>query len=645
MPEPRSTEQTRRRWINLGEGVAVVGLIISGLALWNSWSKDDRPSVVVERARAIPLALRGRVESDGKQLAIVPVEPGHALDSLALAVPGKSPIDLGSDPMLATTTIEPLLADAEHKGTGAISVMLDARYIEAGTTRRATGRYRIAYRWVGGGLLHGPSIRFTGLTRASQVHWPAHLNTVLLIVAEFGVLVRALLHPHRDPASRLAWVIVIIVAPVVGMVLYLLLGEARVSRSRKERGRAIDAGLPRPPADPETIAALAATYYDAPFGLARTINGLGPTAGNRVTLARDSNQAIDAMVADIDAATDHVHACFYIWLDDTNGLKIKQALIRAAERDVTVRVLADALGSRAMIRSAHWRDMQAVGVHLKAALPVGNLLWTMIRGRVDLRNHRKLLVTDGKVAWCGSQNAADPEFRVKPHYAPWVDVMTRWNGPVVRDWQFLFVSDWMGERGEDLSAMLEGPSAPADGPTIAQVVGTGPTLAYAAMTACFTELIHSARDELVITTPYFVPDDPLLYALLSAARRGVRTVLILPGRNDSRIVAAASRSHYAALLKAGVALYEYRCGLLHAKTMIVDRKIGLVGSANLDRRSFELNFENNILFADADVAAAIRARQDEWLADSELVTDQQVAATSIPARLWQNILAMFGPLL
>lgn len=159
------------------------------------------------------------------------------------------------------------------------------------------------------------------------------------------------------------------------------------------------------------------------------------------------------------------------------------------------------------------------------------------------------------------------------------------------------------------------------------------------------ELIHSSREELVITTPYFVPDEPLLYALLSAARRGVRTVLILPAKNDSRVVAAASRSHYADLLKARVELYEYHCGLLHPKTMIVDGKVGLVGSANLDRRSFELNFENNILFADETLAAQIRVRQNEWLVDSRRVTLEQVAATPILARLWQNALAMFGPLL
>jgi cardiolipin synthase len=165
------------------------------------------------------------------------------------------------------------------------------------------------------------------------------------------------------------------------------------------------------------------------------------------------------------------------------------------------------------------------------------------------------------------------------------------------------------------------------------------------MTACFTSLIHSARRELVITTPYFVPDEQLICALLDAARRGVATTMILPQRNDSRIVANASRSYYDEMIAAGVRLYEYRPGLLHAKTMVVDGKVALIGSANLDRRSFELNFENNILFADEDFVGEIRARQDAYLAESDPVTAADVEKASMARRLWQNLLATLSPLL
>jgi cardiolipin synthase len=476
---------------------------------------------------------------------------------------------------------------------------------------------------------------------------PVHLIvTALVVVAELAVLLRAILRPHREPASRLAWVIIILVAPIIGTIAYLLLGETRVRRRRF--GELVDKGLPRPASDAALIRRIDRSNHGAPFALARTVNGIGPTAGNNATLAADSDSAIDSMVADVDSAQRHVHLTTYIWLEDGNGLKMKAALIRAAKRGIEVRVLADALGSRHFIHSDHWRDLIASGAEMRPALPFGDPFRILLRGRIDLRNHRKSLVIDNRVAWVGSQNLADPEFRVKPRFAPWVDIMTRWEGPVALHCQFLFVSDWMGEGGNDISPCLaELPpeqSRPA-GKIVAQVIGTGPIFAYDAMPTCFSELIHSAREELAVTTPYFVPDGQLLYALLAAARRGVRVILVFPKRNDSRFVAAASRSYYADLLKAGAQIFEFRPGLLHAKTMVVDRRVALIGSANLDLRSFELNFENNILFSDPDFAAAIRARQDEFIAQSDAVTAAEVERFKIARRLWQNSLAMLSPLL
>jgi cardiolipin synthase len=223
--------------------------------------------------------------------------------------------------------------------------------------------------------------------------------------------------------------------------------------------------------------------------------------------------------------------------------------------------------------------------------------------------------------------------------------MSRWEGPVARHCQYLFVSDWIAEGGDDISALLSAPPPRQQGGIVAQVLGTGPTAEFDAMPACFSELIHSAREELVVTTPYFIPDEQLLFALTSAGRRGVRTLMLFPKRNDSRIVAGASRSYYKDLIDAGVEIYEFRPGLLHAKTMVVDRCLGLIGSANLDRRSFELNFENNILFDDRTFADELRTRQDEYLAQCDRVTRDDVAHYGIVLRLWQNLLATVSPLL
>jgi cardiolipin synthase A/B len=471
------------------------------------------------------------------------------------------------------------------------------------------------------------------------------IGSAVIVVADAATIMRALLRPHREPASRLAWIIAVLALPIVGVLLYLLLGEARISTGRRSRGRAINARLPRPAGNYECSAEKVGGAHWAPFALAKTVNHLEPTCDNSARLAADSNGAIEDMIADIDASRETVHGCFYIWLTDNNGLKLKDAFIRAAGRGVQVRLLADALGSRRLIRSDDWKGMGDSGCEIRVALPVGNPLWTAIRGRVDLRNHRKLLIVDNRIAWCGSQNAADPEFRIKPRYAPWVDIMSRWEGAVALQCQYLFVSDWIAEHGDDISGLLAQSPAGSDGSIVAQVLGTGPTAEFDAMPACFSELIHSAREELVVTTPYFIPDEQLLFALTSAGRRGVRTVILFPKRNDNWIVAAASRSYYKDLIDAGAEIFEFRPGLLHAKTMVVDRSVGLIGSANLDRRSFELNFENNILFEDRAFACELRARQDEYLAQCDRVTREDVARYGIGPRLWQNLLATLSPML
>jgi cardiolipin synthase len=476
------------------------------------------------------------------------------------------------------------------------------------------------------------------------VNWGA-ISTVAIVAADAATIARALLRPHREPASRLAWIIAVLALPIGGVILYLLLGETRISGKRRERGKDVESRLPRPPGNHECDGADSCAAHWAPFALARTVNDLGPTSGNSARLARDSYTAIDEMIADVDAARKSVHGCFYIWLSDHNGVKLRDAFIRAAQRGVKVRLLADALGSRRLIHSEHWTEMRESGCDVRVALPVGNPLWTQTRGRVDLRNHRKLMVVDNRSAWCGSQNCADPEFRIKARYAPWIDIMSRWEGPVALHCQYLFVSDWISEGGDDISALLSEPLPEGHGSVVGQVLGTGPTAEFAAMPGCFSELIHCAREELVVTTPYFIPDEQLLFALTSAARRCVRTVMLFPKRNDNWIVAAASRSYYKDLIDAGAEIYEFRPGLLHAKTMVVDRRIGLIGSANLDRRSFELNFENNILFDDPTFAREVRTRQDEYLAQCDRVSRDEVANYRMARRLWQNLLATLSPML
>ena len=475
------------------------------------------------------------------------------------------------------------------------------------------------------------------------------LWTVLLFLIHLAFVARAILRPHREPASRVAWVLVIVILPGVGILAYILVGETNIGRRRAARLREVLARLPSaaetPGAQAEQLQPAIPDRYAPLFRVGQSVNGFEPVGGNQARLMADSNASIESMVTDIDAAREHVHLTFYIWLPDHNGIKMVEALKRAAARKVTCRAMVDGLGSRILLASEHWKGMQDAGVHVATALPIGNLLLRPLRGRIDLRNHRKILVIDNQVTYCGSQNCADPEFRIKAKYAPWVDAMIRFEGPIARQNQHLFISDWMAQVNEDLTGLLRQPLPPGEPGFTAQVIGTGPTVRYSAMPEVFETLMYAARRELFITTPYYVPDEAMQAALCASARRGVNTTIIFPAKNDSWITGAASRSYYSELLAAGVRIFEYQGGLLHTKSLTLDGEMTLIGSANMDRRSLELNYENNILFHDPGLTGEMRRRQDFYRAQSHPVTAETVACWPLTRRLWNNSIAMLGPVL
>ena len=484
------------------------------------------------------------------------------------------------------------------------------------------------------------------------------LWAVLLFVAHLITVARALTRANRTPAARVAWVATIMLLPIGGVLAYLLLGETSIGRGRFERLSRTAAALRLPPQMSAAAPANAAEHAAPLLDLGRSINGFDAVGGNRITLLGDAQApasepmrnpkaAMDVLIADIGQARRHVHIAFYIWLDYDTGTRVAQAVAAAAQRGVQCRVMVDALGSRAFHGGPLWRLLAAAGVQLLATLDDVNRIWHVPFSRMDLRDHRKLAVIDNRIGYCGSQNCADPEFRVKARYAPWVDVLLRCQGPVVRQMQCLFLSGWIPEKGEDALVTLpaeEPLERFADG-AVAQVFETGPVTRHNAMSDMFTACMYAARKELLITTPYFVPDEALLRALCAAPRRGVNTTIVLPARNDSWLVANASRSCYADLLACGVAVYTYPLGLLHAKTLTFDGEVALVGSANMDRRSLELNFENNLLVADRAVTASIRQRQLGYLSVSRPLTADDIARWSPLQRLVQNAVGMMAPVL
>lgn len=460
-----------------------------------------------------------------------------------------------------------------------------------------------------------------------------------------AVAIRVLLRQRMAPTARLAWVLVVVVLPVMGIFFYLMFGEVRMRHADRQRMADVRAALShlwdRSPDALETVPDFAA----AAVASARATGGMDPVGGNRLTLLEEGDAALDHVVAAVDAARDHVHLLFYIWLPDHSGTRLAEAAIRAARRGVDCRVIVDDLGSRRLIRSILWGRMQEAGVRCVNAFPIGNPLTGMLLHRLDLRNHRKIAVIDNVVGFTGSRNCADMAFAVKPRFAPWIDILLRIEGPVLRQLQAVFLQDWMSYTGNDLGELLD-MVAPVDEPgQVAQVVASGPDLRRESLSDSIATMIHASRQRLTITTPYYVPDDAIDAAIRSAARRGVSVTMILPERNDSRIVAATSEGFYQGLLKAGVRVMLFRGGLLHAKIVTVDGRMAIAGSANLDRRSFDLNYEVNLLVVDEAFTADLDERQASYIVRSRRLTLAEVDGWGPLRRIRNNTLALAAPLI
>lgn len=472
------------------------------------------------------------------------------------------------------------------------------------------------------------------------------MTVVLVVLLQVTFIIRALLRSGLTPPARLAWVTIISALPGVGIAAYFLFGEIRLQRANRERMREVrNQLLAVQHAAPDLPAQIAGPARPS-FAAGYATSGFTPRDGNRLTLLPEGDAMMEDMFAAIEAAEEHVHVLFYIWLPDTTGTRMAEALCAAARRGVACRVLVDDHGARRLIRSPLWRHMEGAGVALERAAPVGNPLIALLFKRLDLRNHRKIVVVDNRLSWVGSRNCADAAFAIKRRYAPWVDLLMRLEGPAVRQQQAVFLHDWMTHHSEDLSALLSqhGPD-PEVGSVIAQVIASGPDDVYSTPSDTLRAMFYGATERIVVTTPYYVPDHALHVALCSAAERGVKVDLVLPARNDSRIVGAASESLYPDLIRAGVRIHLFEPGLIHSKIVTVDGLYGMIGTANLDHRSFDLNYENSLLFQCADVTAALDERQMSYIARAHPIDSADLARWSLLRRLRNNTVALASPLL
>jgi cardiolipin synthase len=461
-----------------------------------------------------------------------------------------------------------------------------------------------------------------------------------------GLSIRVIM--RRPPVGvSLAWLAVIFSVPFGGAFIYLLFGEKRLGRDRSERIRASISNVAK------WQKALRAQYgaIQRPMDeLAEPLvhqtesaQGFPALLGNQLELLSDYQAVFDRLVADIDAARHTIHIGFYIWHEGGRASDVFDALIRAAHRGVSCRALADAVGSKVFLRSKAARRLRDAGIELTVALPTGAVR-TLV-ARTDLRNHRKIVVIDAVVAYSGSQNLVDPRFfKQDSGVGEWVDALVRIGGPAAMSLDGVFMLDWATENGVSFEAPQLSPAQVHAGSTV-QISPSGPDLQPEAIHRLLLSAIYGARRELVMTTPYFVPDDAILTALMTAAQRGVAVTLIVPARNDSFLVRHASVAHYDDLMASGVKIALFNGGLLHTKSLTIDGEISVFGSVNLDMRSLWLNFEISLLVYDADFTHGLRSLQASYLQASDWVDLDVWRRRPASSRFMANTCRLLAPLL
>src|SRR5215208_967983 len=442
-----------------------------------------------------------------------------------------------------------------------------------------------------------------------------------------GILALFIIPANRKPSEATAWLLLIFLAPILGAILFLLLGNPKLSKWRREQQRAMNERIKDLAEEAEQIPDLAPVIdppvparYEPLVNLITQLTGMPSMAGNTVELMPDYAGAVDRIVQDIDAAKRFVHLEYFMFANDKIGAPVIDALVRARERGVVCRVLIDHLGNLGY-HGPVLKKLAAAGIPVQQMLPVKPFdnQWN----RMDLRNHRKIVVVDGKVGYTGSQNFVEDTYHKRGNIRKgihYLELVARVTGPVVRELNAAFITDWYSET-EELLDERTAPEmrvrTPVTGDALCQVLPSGPGFEHNNNLMFFVALFHAARQRITIANPYVVPEETLLLALTSAAQRGVEVTLIVSEIGDQFLVYHAQGSYYEELLKAGVHIYRYQAPvILHSKSISIDDDIAVIGSSNMDIRSFKHNLEVILVCYDTQVVADLREIEAEYMRSS-----------------------------
>lgn len=487
-------------------------------------------------------------------------------------------------------------------------------------------------------------------------HYLKTLNAIVNLVFPLGywllvaIFTLRILVKRRAAAATITWLLIIYTLPLVGMVVYLFFGELRLGRLKANRAKSlwpafsdwfsqlrIHQGGVRYPVGSEATPL---------FKLCERRQNIPPLSGNRFTIKTTPDEIFQSLIADIRAARNCIDIVFYIWQPGGWVDLVVGELLAAVRRGVRCRLLLDSAGSLEFFRSSYPATMRAAGIRLVEALPVNPL--RMFFQRADLRQHRKMVLIDHQIGYTGSMNMVDPLFfEPENGVGVWVDLMVRIEGITTLALGSIFAWDWEVETGEHLlpplpssrSILRSGSDVPA------QLVASGPNFPKEIIQQALLTAIYGARQRLTMTTPYFVPSDDLLLAIVIAAQRGVQVDLVLPKYNHSVMVRWASSSFFQPLLDAGVNIYQFESGFLHTKSILVDNRLSLVGTANLDMRSLWLNFEITLIIDDPLFGSKFAELHQEYIINSVPLDLNEWAKRPLYYRIIERIFYFFSPLL
>ncbi|VFP83221.1 cardiolipin synthase [Candidatus Erwinia haradaeae] len=484
-------------------------------------------------------------------------------------------------------------------------------------------------------------------TSYTIISWLLVFSYWFLIV---GITFRILIKRRSVPFA-MTWLLIIYILPLVGIIAYLSLGELHLGKCRSERVRSMWPSMAIWLKNLHSIQHLCSTknsdIAQPLFQLCENRQGISGITGNQLQLLTNSNVTLRTVVRDVQQACHNIEMVFYIWQPGGQADEVAEALIAAAQRGVRCRLLLDSAGSVEFFRTEWPGRMRRAGIDVVEALPV-SLLRIFLR-RMDLRQHRKVVLIDNYIAYTGSMNLVDPRF-FKPHTkaGQWVDLMARMEGPIATTMGIIYSADWEMETGKRI--LPPTPDAnltllkPHNDHTIL-VIASGPCFPDNMIHQAILTAVFSARKKIIITTPYLIPTDDLLHAICIAAHRGVDVSIIIPRYNDSFLVRWASRAFFSELLEAGVKIYQFEGGLLHSKSILIDGQLSLVGTVNLDMRSLWLNFEITIVIDHHEFGSKLARIHNHYIAQSCLVDARCWLQRAYWQRIIERLFYFFSPLL